>query len=206
MHSRYLQFFLIIFTLLLVKIANADLTIKEFIFDNSKPIHIKILEALPQEAIVQIGPDNAENTVIEFMDYFCGYCKKIHPELLELAEERDDVRVIFLQHPILNQSSYLIAKMVIAANFQKKGHMLHNNIFSTEGSLNQEKLQRAIEESNLNQVILKLDMEKEEVEKIIQLSSFLAGGNGARGTPSMFVNENFSPGYMSKQKIISLLK
>ena len=206
MHSRYLQFFLIIFTLLLVKIANADLTIKEFIFDNSKPIHIKILEALPQEAIVQIGPDNAENTVIEFMDYFCGYCKKIHPELLELAEERDDVRVIFLQHPILNQSSYLIAKMVIAANFQKKGLLLHNNIFSTEGSLNQEKLQRAINESDLNQVILKIDMEKEEVEKIIQLSSFLAGGIGARGTPSMFVNENFSPGYMSKQKIISLLK
>ena len=105
MHSRYLQFFLIIFTLLLVKIANADLTIKEFIFDNSKPIHIKILEALPQEAIVQIGPDNAENTVIEFMDYFCGYCKKVHPELMELAKIRNDTRVIFLQHPILSESS-----------------------------------------------------------------------------------------------------
>ena len=88
MHSRYLQFFLIIFTLLLVKIANADLTIKEFIFDDSKPIHIKILETLPKEAIIQVGPDDAKNTVIEFMDYFCGYCKKIHPELLELAEER----------------------------------------------------------------------------------------------------------------------
>ena len=47
---------------------------------------------------------------------------------------------------------------------------------------------------------------KEEVEKIIQLSSFLAGGIGARGTPSMFVNENFSPGYIPKNRIIGLLK
>jgi len=206
MRYNLTHFFVLIFFLISSSISSSEMTLNELFFDNSKPYNLKIIEALPEKAIIQIGPDDAKNTVIEFMDYFCGYCKKIHPELLELAEERDDVRVIFLQHPILNQSSYLIAKMVIAANFQKKGLLLHNNIFSAEGSLNQEKLQRAINESNLNQVILKIDMEKEEVEKIIQLSSFLAGGIGARGTPSMFVNENFSPGYMSKQKIISLLK
>ena len=46
----------------------------------------------------------------------------------------------------------------------------------------------------------------EETEKIIILSSFLAGGIGARGTPSIFVNEIFTPGYISKQQIINMLK
>ena len=184
----------------------AEMTLKELFFDESKPFHLKILDVIPEEGIVQIGNENANNTIIEFMDYFCGYCKKIHPELLELAEERNDLRVVFLQHPILNQNSLLIAKMVIAAKYQNKGLELHNAIFSIEGSLTQEKLARIIDEIELNEVILQIDTNKPEVDKIIQLTSFLAGGIGARGTPTVFVNENYSPGYVSKAKIIGMLK
>ena len=41
---------------------------------------------------------------------------------------------------------------------------------------------------------------------MIQLSSFLAGGAGVRGTPSLFVNEEFIGGYIEEQQIINLLK
>ena len=33
--------------------------------------------------------------------------------------------------------------------------------------------------------------DRDEVEKIIILSSFLANGSGARGTPSIFINDKF---------------
>ena len=206
MRLKYFSILILILNIILFNRASFSTTMEEFIFDDSKPIHIKILEALPKEAIIQVGPDDAKNTVIEFMDYFCGYCKKIHPELLELAEERNDLRVVFLQHPILNQNSVLIAKMVIAAKYQNKGLELHNAIFSIEGSLTQEKLARIIDKIELNEVILQIDTNKPEVDKIIQLTSFLAGGIGARGTPTVFVNENYSPGYVSKAKIIGMLK
>ena len=186
--------------------ANKAMTLEELFFDNSKPFHLKILQAIPEKGLVQIGPEDAENTIIEFMDYFCGYCKKIQPELIELANERDDVRVVFLQYPILNDASFVISKMVIAANYQNKGLELHNAIFSSSGSLTQEKLNKAILESGVNETKLRIDMGKEELEKILHLSSFIAGGVGARGTPALFVNENFSPGYMPKNRIISLLK
>ena len=121
MLSRFLQ----IFSCLLISVFSretfAEITIENLIYDDSKPFHIKILDALPDEAIIQIGANEAENTIIEFMDYFCGYCKKIHQELVELANERDDVRVIFLQHPILSESSKVIAQMVVAANYQQNG-------------------------------------------------------------------------------------
>ena len=48
-------------------------------------------------------------------------------------------------------------------------------------------------------------MEKDEVDKIIKLSSFLASGAGARGTPSIFINEEFVGGYLSKDRIKALL-
>ena len=200
------NFSVFILILMTNKAFSNEMTLNELFFDDSRPYHIKILDALPDSAIIQIGPDDAKNTVIEFMDYFCGYCKKIHPELLELAEERNDLRVVFLQHPILNQNSVLIAKMVIAAKYQNKGLELHNANFSIEGSLTQEKLVRIIEEIEINEVILQIDTNKPEVDKIIQLTSFLAGGIGARGTPTVFVNENYSPGYVSKAKIIGMLK
>jgi len=206
MHSKFINFFFILVFSLFARFTSAEITVEELIFDDAKPFHLKILDVLPKEAIIQIGSDDSENTIIEFMDYFCGYCKKIQPELIELANERDDVRVVFLQYPILNDASFVISKMVIAANYQNKGLELHNAIFSSSGSLTQEKLNKAILESGVNETKLRIDMGKEELEKILHLSSFIAGGVGARGTPALFVNENFSPGYMPKNRIISLLK
>ena len=200
----------LIFTVLFISLlglsSKAEITLNELIFDESKTFHLKILEAIPEAGKIQIGANNAENTIIEFFDYFCGYCKKIHNELVDLAQSRDDVRVVFLQHPILNESSNVIAKIAIAASMQGKGFEFHHSIFSIQGSITSEKLAEAITKSGVNEVQLKIDMNETQVEKIIKISSFLAGASGARGTPALFINDNFYGGYIPQNKIISLLK
>ena len=198
-------FFIVLIFSIITSGIRAEISLKNLIFDDSKPYHIKILETLPREAIIQIGPDDAKNTIIEFFDYFCGYCKKIHPELIELTNSRKDTRVVFLQHPILNESSFVIARFALAANMQGKGFEFHHEIFTIEGSITNEKLNEAIVKSGLDEIKLKTDLEKDEVDKIIKLSSFIAGGSGARGTPSIFVNEFFYPGYISQARIKGLL-
>tara|TARA_B110000116_G_scaffold25313_1_gene19402 strand:- start:45 stop:665 length:621 start_codon:yes stop_codon:yes gene_type:complete len=200
----------LIFSVLFINIqsisAKAEITLNYLIFNDTTPFHLKILEAIPDAGKIQVGPDNAKNTIIEFFDYFCGYCKKIHPELIDLANSRNDLRVVFIHHPILNESSKVLAKIAIAANMQNKGFELHHALFSLEGSITSEKLQNAIKETELNDVKLNIDIERDEVEKIIKLSSFLASGAGARGTPSIFVNEEFIGGYLSQDSIKGLLK
>ena len=183
----------------------AEITIQELFFDNSKPYHLKILDAIPKDGIVQIGEDDAKNTIIEFMDYFCGYCKKVHPELLQIASERDDTRLVFLQHPVLSEASKLLANMVIAANKQNKGLNFHNALFEIEGSLNNSKLQQIIEDLEINSAKLNIDMSKDEIKNIVNLSSFLASGSGARGTPTFFINEELVIGYISIDRIKALL-
>ena len=37
----------------------AEMTLKELFFDESKPFHLKILDVIPEEGIVQIGDENA---------------------------------------------------------------------------------------------------------------------------------------------------
>ena len=197
---------LIIITALSCLPVKAEMTIEELFFDNSKPFHLKMLDVIPKEGIIQIGNDNAENTIIEFMDYFCGYCKKVHPELLEIANDREDTRIIFLQHPVLSESSKLLASMVVAANMQEKGLEFHNALFGIEGNLNNAKLQKIIEDLELNSAKLNIDMSKEEVKNIVDISSFMASGSGARGTPTFFINEELVIGYISIDRIEALLK
>ena len=199
----------IIFSVLILNFisltAKAEMTLNYLIFDDATPYNLKILEAIPAEGKIQFGADNAKHTIIEFFDYFCGYCKKLHPELINLAKSRGDLRVIFLHHPILNESSKVLAKIAIAANMQNKGFAIHDSLFSIQGSITTEKLQESILETDLNEVKLKIDMERDEVNNIIKLSSFLASGSGARGTPSIFVNDEFYGGYLPSEKIESLL-
>ena len=187
-------------------VSSADITLNELFFDDSKPYYLKVLDALPQSAIIAIGPQDAENTIIEFMDYFCGYCKKIHSELISVVEKRDDTRVIFLQHPILSDSSNLIAKMVVAANLQGKGWDLHHGLFTVKGSLTQQKLDQIIIDLEINKTKLMIDMGKDEIDNTVKLSSFLAMGSGARGTPALFINEEFVGGYLPLEKLESMLK
>ncbi len=205
---RYFKriFLVVIITAVSCFSVKAETTIEELFFDKSKPYHLKVLDVIPKNGIVQIGDNNAKNTIIEFMDYFCGYCKKVHLELLQIAEERDDTRLVFLQHPILSESSKLLANMVVAANMQGKGTEFHNALFSIEGNLNNEKLQQIVKDLEINSAKLNIDMNKEEVKNIVNLSSFMANGSGARGTPTFFINEEFVVGYISIDKIRSLLK
>ena len=205
---RYFKqlYLLVIITALSCLPLKAEVTVKELFFDESKPFHLKIIDVIPEQGILQIGNDDAKNTIIEFMDYFCGYCKKVHVELLQIASERNDTRIIFLQHPVLSESSKLLANMVVAANIQNKGIELHNALFAVEGNLNNAKLKQIIEELEINNAKLNIDMSKDEVRNIVNLSSFLANGSGARGTPTFFVNEELVVGYISIDRMKALLK
>ena len=206
MRYYLLKISVFIFFMLPAHVSSADITLNELFFDDSKPYYLKVLDALPESAIIAIGPQDAENTIIEFMDYFCGYCKKIHTELISVVEKRDDTRVIFLQHPILSESSNLIAKMVVAANLQGKGWDLHHGLFSVKGSLTQQKLDQIIIDLEINKTKLMIDMGKDEIDNTVKLSSFLAMGSGARGTPALFINEEFVGGYLPLEKLESMLK
>ena len=127
----------IIFSVLILNFisltAKAEMTLNYLIFDDATPYNLKILEAIPAEGKIQFGADNAKHTIIEFFDYFCGYCKKMHPELINMVQSRGDLKVVFLQHPILNESSKVLAKMAIAATMQGKGFEFHHSLFSMEG-------------------------------------------------------------------------
>ena len=45
-----------------------------------------------------------------------------------------------------------------------------------------------------------------EIEETLSITAFVAAGIGARGTPAVFINNRFNPGYVPKANIEKLLK
>ena len=52
----------------------------------------------------------------------------------------------------------------------------------------QQKLDQIIIDLEINKTKLMIDMGKDEIDNTVKLSSFLAMGSGARGTPALFIN------------------
>ncbi|MEZ5797172.1 MAG: DsbA family protein [Paracoccaceae bacterium] len=59
---------------------------------------------------------NAEGdiTVVEFMDYRCGYCRKAYQEVEELVKTDGNIRFVLKEFPILGEQSMLSSQFAIA--------------------------------------------------------------------------------------------
>ncbi len=63
---------------------------------------------------VVLGNPEGDVTIVEFMDYRCGYCRRAHPEVADLIELDGNIRVIVKEFPILGEQSVLAARFAIA--------------------------------------------------------------------------------------------
>ena len=61
------------------------------------------------------GNPEGSVTVVEFLDYQCGYCRRAHPDLMNMLAEDGDIRWIVKEWPVLGPASDYAARAAIAA-------------------------------------------------------------------------------------------
>jgi len=60
------------------------------------------------------GNPEGDFTIVEFLDYRCGYCKRAHPEVAALVAEDANIRYVIKELPILGEESMLAARYALA--------------------------------------------------------------------------------------------
>ena len=72
-------------------------------------------EALFNDGYSYVGgnPDG-DITLVEFLDYRCGYCRKAHTEVAKMLETDGNIRLIVKEFPILGEQSVLASRFAIA--------------------------------------------------------------------------------------------
>lgn len=148
-----------------------------------------------------IGAENPEITIIEYTDYLCFQCRKMHYYLRELvAEYPDKIRLVHRHFPLDTEFNFSIkdnlhagagkmAMLAIYAGLKDKFWEMNDLLFQidhSKGSI------------DLNEIAVKIDLKPEELawaleQKEIRLhlkrDIALAVKAGVTGTPSYIIND-----------------
>lgn len=138
-------------------------------FDSGRIAFAKLDANSADEAVV-FAPEQADITVVEFLDYACGPCQALHPVLMRALEQDSRIRYIVL--PVasdLGERETQAAKLVYAAGrqgqFAEAHKMLIENYrmidsayisnFALELGLDTQKLEADIQDANLDRQLEK---------------------------------------------------
>lgn len=173
------------------EIQQAILENKEILYNSTDPI---------------MGNPEGDVTIIEFLDYNCGYCKRVAPSLFSLLEKDGELKIIIKEFPILSQSSILAAQAALAAHKQGKYDTFHRALIGFRGTLNNEAILAQAKASGLDMEQLAKDMDSEEIAQQLDDTIALAQALGVNGTPAFIIGDQLYPGALSKGQIEQLIE
>lgn len=84
------------------------------------------------------GNPAGDITIVEFFDYRCPYCKKVHPELQDLLKSDGNIRFVYKEWPILGPPSIFAARAALASRGQDKYVEFHDALMEARGDLNED--------------------------------------------------------------------
>ena len=138
-------------------------------------------------------------TVVEFIDYRCGYCKKAHAEVAELIASDGDIRYIVKEFPILGEQSVIASRFAIAA-LQSVGRDAYEKINAGfyedfRGDVTEDTLLSFAEDLGLDGKAILAKMDAPEVTKVIEANHLLAQRMQISGTPTFVMGGQMLRGY-----------
>lgn len=150
------------------------------------------------------GNPKGDVTVVEFMDYRCGYCKKARPEVLKLLETEKNVRVVIKEFPILGKESELASRAAIASKKQGKYWELHLALMA-EPALDEATIFEIAKANGLDLAKLRQDMFAKDVTAVIDANHALAQKIGVDSTPTFIFGKEPVAGAISLERMKDLI-
>lgn len=155
------------------------------------------------------GNPEGDITIVEFLDYRCGFCKRAHPEVQALLNGDENIRIIVKEFPILGAESELASRYAIATK-KLEGDAayaaVHDALMAWQGPVNPGALGRIGREAGLSDHDAVLAaMNSDEVNDIIRRNRALGQALNIQGTPSFIMGDSFVRGYVDLQQMQSIV-
>lgn len=157
-------------------------------------------EALFNDGYSYVGgnPDG-DITLVEFLDYRCGYCKRAFAEVEELIATDGNIRFIVKEFPILGEQSTLASQFAISVQ-QIHGDEVykdvHNALMSMRSDVDPVSLARLATALGLEPEPILEKMGSREVAQVIEANHLLGQRLRISGTPSFVMETEMLRGYL----------
>ncbi|MGH1578945.1 DsbA family protein [Planktotalea sp.] len=158
------------------------------------------LEALHSDGFSWVGgnPDG-DITVVEFLDYRCGYCRKAHTEVEQLLKSDGNIRLIVKELPILGDASTASSRFAIATKQIAGGEAyeaVHNALITFSGEPSDAAFKRLADGLGLDGDAIIAHLDSDEVTHEIAQTRALAQRLQIRGTPTFVMGDQLVRGYV----------
>lgn len=170
----------------------------------------KALLAANMDAIVNDGHSwvggnlDGDVTIVEFVDYRCGYCRKAHEEVNTLVNSDGNIRYIVKEFPILGEESLLSSQFAIAVQ-QLHGpeayHAAHNALITLRSDATTETLGQLATDLGHDPAPILARMASPEVRAVIEANYALGQAMDISGTPTFVMGGTLLRGYVELESM-----
>lgn len=145
------------------------------------------------------GNPEGDITVVEFIDYRCGFCRRAHPEVAELVSTDGNIRTVTKEFPILGPESIEASRFAIST-LQNLGPAAYQSVnealISRRGEYSRDALARLATDLDLDGEIIVAGMDAPAVTAVIEENRALAQRLQITGTPTFVVGDRMLRGYL----------
>ena len=148
------------------------------------------------------GNPDGDITVIEFIDYRCGYCRKADEEVANLIKSDGNIRFVVKEFPILGDDSTASSRFAIAVRLLHGDDAYaaaHKALITLRGTPDPQTLSRMAEDMGLAaQPVLDM-MGSDRVTNIIAANHAIAQQLNITGTPTFIIDDVLLRGYLPEE-------
>lgn len=158
------------------------------------------LEELHNDGYSWVGGNpEGDITLVEFMDYRCGYCRKAAPEVAKLLQADGNIRLIVKEFPILGEASVFASRFAVATK-QVAGdeayEQVHDALIEISSELNEVTLRRLAEGLSIDADAILAAMDSDAVTDELRRTRALAQNLAISGTPTFVLGNQLLRGYL----------
>jgi len=154
------------------------------------------------------GNVDGDVTVVEFFDYRCGYCKRVHDTVMDTIKSDGKVRLVYKEFPILGPDSVVAAHAALGVFFTNKDKYFafSDALMRAKGSLNEDRILQIAESIGLDPKAVKKSMTDPRIETELRHNMALAESLNIRGTPAFIVGQTLVPGALDRKTLTNLIE
>lgn len=145
------------------------------------------------------GNPDGDITLVEFMDYRCGYCRKAFEEVEALVSSDGNIRFVVKEFPILGEQSVLSSRFAVATLQVSGGDAykrVHDELINFRGNVTENSLRTLGDSLGLDTAAIMVRMNAPEVDRVIADNHGLAQRMQISGTPTFVIGSQMLRGYM----------
>ena len=150
------------------------------------------------------GNPKGDVTLVEFFDYRCGFCKRVHETVQTLVKSDGNIRFVYKEFPVLGPESLFAARAALAAFKLAPGKYsaLHDRIMALPSrAISEDSVMAQVREAGLDPKAVRQRMDDPAILKEIERTQELAEALRIRGTPSFVVGDTLIPGATDEETL-----